>query len=315
MAWSALTHKFLGEWKEQKLEGKRLLVLWSGGADSTALLWLARELQKPLGFELTAGHFHHGPHPKFSEFRDRALRFCEEKAAEWGVPLLKSTAAQALSSEEEMREFRLHQSLEWKNQYLFDRILVAHHADDLLETRFFRLLRGTGLQGLASMAEWAPPFWRPFLPIPRTEIRKFLEWNQLAFKEDPSNFESDYRRNWIRQEIFPQLEKGLPGALKNLSESLQRMVDSFEESEGFENSEDWTTRGIPRPWFLTLTASQQKRALAQYLWSLGVRDFRQTQLEEVLKHLDNPELIHKLSTAGCDWSLNAERILALPRKA
>ena len=316
MAWSSLTHHFYGLWKNEALRGRRILVLWSGGADSTALVALLHELQKPLGYELIAGHLHHGPSVCLSA-RNQAEELCTEQAQRWGLPLLRERSSVILKNEEEMRDFRRAAALRWSEQHGVDRIALAHHADDLLETRFFRLLRGTSAQGLTAMREWEAPWWRPFLPISRSEILAYLEWNRLAFHEDPTNAELSYRRNWIRHEVFPLLEKGMPGSLRNLSQSLQRIIDETSvphktfDLEDFEpQNQDWTSPPIPRPWFQTLSAIQQKSTLARYLWQLGVRGFRHTQIEEVMKRLDKSQIVHNFSVAGCEWCVNAERIEA-----
>lgn len=310
MAWSSLTHRMFSEWRDQRLRGQRLLLLWSGGADSTALLGVARELEEPLGFELAAGHVHHGG---ASAFRENALRHCREFARERGVNFLEKRSPRELRGEEEMRDFRRKTALAWADENKFDRILVAHHSEDLLETRFFRLLRGTGCQGLGAMKGWAFPWWRPFLAISKREIRDYLEWNRLVFMDDPSNLDPAYRRNWLRHEIFPRLESAMPGSVRNLADSLARVAESLERSDEFEGRAEWRERGISRPWFLTLSAARQRQALALYLWELGVRDFRRNQLDEALKRLDNPQGEHRFNLAGCGWQITAQRILAQPR--
>ena len=318
MAWHSLTHEMHENWKTLGLKNQRLLVLCSGGADSVALSHLASELSRPLGYELTLGHFHHGPGSTEAEvYRDSAQNFCQKWAAELKLPFLIAQSSDVLKSEEEMRELRRSQALLWQKQNSFDRILLAHHAEDLLETRFFRLLRGTSERGVEAMKVWEKPWWRPFLKVGRGDLRNYLQWNHLSFCSDPSNEENVYRRNWLRNEVFPSLEKQMPGSLKNMQKFFDQMTSDFEEIQ----LEDKVLfgqialEGFSASWFLTLSMAQKRRTLAQYLWSLGVRNFRQTQLNEVMKHLDIPQNVHTFCAAGCEWQLNAGQIFARPQES
>ena len=311
MAWHALTHQMQMEWKKLNLKGQRFLVLCSGGRDSIVLAHLMTELAPPLGFDLTIGHFHHGP-GKSEIYRDEALQFCQKWTMEKGLPFLFKKSKLILNSEEEMRHFRRQQALLWQRENNFDRILLAHHSDDLLETRFFRVLRGTGVQGIEAMKVWEKPWWRPFLGVSSVTLQDYLNWHQLSFCNDPSNQENSYRRNWIRNELFPSLERNMPGSLQNMQFFFDRLVSDFEDIQQQDQADlvPSLETGISRSWIMTLSVAQQKRTLAQALWGMGVRNFRQTQINEVLKHLDISQNEHTFSAAGCDWQLNAGQILA-----
>lgn len=98
-----------------------------------------------------------------------------------------------------------------------DRVLTAHHLDDQAETVFLRLLRGTGLRGLAAMAPVSGKKLRPFLELTRREIADVARAWQVEWREDSSNAKTEYERNWLRHEIFPLLERRRPGLAKRLA--------------------------------------------------------------------------------------------------
>lgn len=86
-------------------------------------------------------------------------------------------------------------------------ILTAHHADDQAETVLFRLLRGSGLGGLAGIpARRDPGIVRPLLPFWRWEIEAHARSRGLGYRSDPSNGSLRYRRNWIRHRLIPEIE-------------------------------------------------------------------------------------------------------------
>lgn len=309
MAWSRLTHQFYSQWEPLGLRGQRLLLLMSGGTDSLALFFQFCELATPLGFAFEVLHVHHGGDA--ASARDEALEFCRNQASRALVKLHLQRSARALDSELEMRQFRKEAALRLREEQKFDRLVTAHQADDLLETRLFRIFRGTGAQGLASMREWHEPWWKPLLQTSRAELRDDLLWRGVSAFEDPTNQDLKYRRNWIRQSLLPQMEAEMPGSVAHFSRFLSQVVE--DAVVGFPQVHEWVQAGIPRSWFLQQTASEQRRALASYLFELGVKNYAHTQIEEVRKQLDNPKIVHTLTTAGCDWFLNQDAIYAVPQ--
>ena len=88
-----------------------------------------------------------------------------------------------------------------------DRIVTGHNADDNIETLFLNLMRGSGTTGLKGMLPDNGKIWRPLLNFHRKDIEEYLEEKNLQFITDSSNLSSDYRRNYLRNEIFPMLRK------------------------------------------------------------------------------------------------------------
>ncbi|MEX2513800.1 MAG: tRNA lysidine(34) synthetase TilS [Cyclobacteriaceae bacterium] len=107
-----------------------------------------------------------------------------------------------------------------------DGILVAHHADDQLETILLNLLRGTGLEGLYGMATKRDHIIRPLLPFTRVEIKDYLKAEKLEWREDSSNQKDDYKRNFLRNRVIPELNAFDPKASELMRFSFERIKDT-----------------------------------------------------------------------------------------
>ena len=117
------------------------------------------------------------------------------------------------SSETLMREAR-YEAL--NNDINEKEILVtAHHRDDKIETFFINLLRGTRLKGLTSIALKSNNIIRPMINISKSQIMKYAKENDIYFRNDVSNFDNSISRNWIRNELIPEVENRFPGNLNN----------------------------------------------------------------------------------------------------
>lgn len=301
--WQAFEHQVHNVLKEWPLSGKRLVVGLSGGADSVALLHVLQRIQSGQSFQLSACHVHHGygPDAAQNQYRDQAAEFCQNLCKQWKVEFHCAISDGLLESEEQLRNFRYQQLRNLKVDY----IVMAHHQDDLLETRLLRLIRGTGMQGLQAMKNESHGVLRPFLSISRTEIVDYLQQNQVSWLQDPSNSNTDFLRNWLRQDWLPQLEARQPGSLKSLSRSLQHIL----REETPLPADLWLSGpALSLPVFLSLSVTQQKSVLASYLLSLGHKDFTRAQLEEVIKHLDKKQIEHTFRLARLDWYVDAQQI-------
>lgn len=301
--WLYLEHHLWKEIKSHGLLDKKILVGFSGGVDSLALLWGLRRVKKN-GIE--ACYVHHGEGGN-SAYRDAAEVFCRNFCDEHEIPFhLKKNTGLVLNSEAELRDFR-HKSLEEVRQQTTAVLLaLAHHREDLLETRLLRLIRGTGPQGLMAMRVLQGALFRPFLKISKKDLQEYLGSFSLKAHEDPSNQDLHPMRNWLRQEWLVALEKRQAGAVNSLGRSLENLVDSLDENS---LSEDlFTENSLSHPHYLALSKTQQKQALAQYLLLRGVQDFSQSQLEEIQKRLDISQKELTFKVGGIDWVVNAQQI-------
>lgn len=301
--WLDLEHHLWRELQEQRLLPQKLLVGFSGGADSLALLWALHRVKKT---GLAAAYIHHGPGGNTS-YRDQAEQFCRDFCERHQIPFfVQKYEGASLSSEAELREFR-HRSLEHlRKQTGSDLLALAHHREDLLETRILRLIRGTGPQGLVAMRVLQGTFFRPFLKISKKDLLVYLEKYALSALEDPSNQDLHPLRNWLRQDWLRALEERQEGALNSLGRSLEALAEMGAVEELPEGLV--IDQGLSRSHFLAASSSQQKRALARLLLQEGVRNFSQAHLEEIQKRLDNSQKDFTFRVGGVEWVVNAQQI-------
>lgn len=316
--------------KLESVRASKVLVACSGGLDSVALLSALHAMAKKLDLILAVVHVHHGRSDQDlvqTRARDEARDHVQALASQLGLECEIAQAPDSLNlnSEEELRDFRLRVFSRVAEEKGFDFVALAHHADDLFETRLFRLIRGTGAQGLRAMSlvdEHADSGFddsigvrklRPFLGESRTAIRAYADHNQLRWIEDPSNADSNYFRNWLRTEWLPQLEEKRPGAGQSFSRSLETLVQELQSTKTVEEV-PVSLGKISRERFEGLELVRKSTLVANLTRSLGVRDFSQSRVEEVIKRLHHLESTGQknetFSVGGLEWTVSATHISA-----
>ena len=207
----------------------RVIVGFSGGADSSCLLVLLRRWCAENGVILEAAHVNHGIR---GEEADRDEEFCRERCRELGIPLrVKKADIPSLAKE---RGTGIEETARDVRYAFFDElaaqdgalIATAHNADDNLETVLFRLLRGTGLAGLCGI----PPvredrLIRPLIRDGAEAIRQWCADNAVPYVEDRTNAEADCARNRIRLNVLPLLR----GIFPSPEDAAARMTESLRE--------------------------------------------------------------------------------------
>ncbi|MBQ8310881.1 MAG: tRNA lysidine(34) synthetase TilS [Clostridia bacterium] len=213
-----------------------VLLAFSGGADSAALLHRLSEWAQIYGFSLTLAHVNHGIRGE-EALRDRT--FCEACAEQYGleicvldadVPRLAGESGKGI--EETAREVRYAYFERLMRERQIPLLATAHHADDNLETVLFRLARGTGVKGLSGIASArrfaGGTLTRPFLQVTKQEILAYCEANGVPFVTDGTNADPTYARNRIRMEVLPILEELFPGASRRVSRTAEELSEISE---------------------------------------------------------------------------------------
>jgi tRNA(Ile)-lysidine synthase len=201
--------------------GGTLVVAFSGGADSTALLHALAQLPAARAHGLRAIHIDHALHPDSASWSAR----CGAFAQSLGVPLdLRRVVVdrQAGSGPEDAARAARHAAFATALDP-DDVLVLAHHRDDQAETILLKLLRGAGPEGIGGMRAMRQCgkgyLWRPLLDTPRTLLREYLHAQGLSWIEDPSNGDTGLRRNFLRHEILPRLDTQWPEAGAALAHS------------------------------------------------------------------------------------------------
>jgi tRNA(Ile)-lysidine synthase len=217
--------------------GDRIVVAVSGGPDSMALLHMLSSVAKEEEITLIAAHVNHGFRVQESAHE---LQVVENFARQLGIPCetiqldlpsyIEETGRNSQAAAREKRYAFLH---EIAGRYGASRIALAHHGDDQAETVLMRLLRGTGLAGLAGIHskrfEKNVELIRPMLRMNKSGILRYCETYHIPYCEDSSNRERHYFRNIIRLDILPYLSQYNP----QLPQSLQRLADVAAAEDGF----------------------------------------------------------------------------------
>lgn len=146
---------------------------------------------------------------------------------------------QGQSIEMAARELRYGWFGQLCDEFGYDVVVVAHNANDNAETLMLNLLRGTGLNGLHGMATVSGNIFRPLLEVTRKQIEGYVLAHRVPYRDDSTNFESEYKRNKIRNEVFPVFEKVNPSFVK----TLNREIGYFAEAGSI--VEDWCRAQMP----------------------------------------------------------------------
>jgi tRNA(Ile)-lysidine synthase len=191
------------------------LVAVSGGADSVALaLAVARLAPAGAGERLVIAHADHCLRPDSAADADFVRQLAERLGARFvGRRLDVPTAGGREGLEGRARRLRYDFLAEAAHEVGARHVLVAHTADDQAETILHRLLRGTGVAGLAGMRRSRPladgvALLRPLLHVPRASVRAFLAATGQDWREDATNADVRHARNFLRHEILPRCEAG-----------------------------------------------------------------------------------------------------------
>lgn len=219
---------FIQNIANQKLieAGQRVLLAVSGGIDSMALLHLFERS----GFEYGVVHCNFHLRGKES---DGDEDFVREQVEQHGIPSFfkdfeteEFARLRGISIEMAARELRYEYFEKIRQEQGFDLIATAHHQDDLIETFFLNLSRKTGIHGLTGIKDKAGHLIRPLLFADREEIEKYAKGHFIEFREDSSNNEVVFQRNFLRHKILPLFSEMNPAFKKNVLAGISNLKEA-----------------------------------------------------------------------------------------
>jgi len=203
----------------------QLLLGVSGGKDSMAMAHLMLEL----GYSIAIAHVNYQLRGIDSNKDENLVKdFAKSLRVPFFLKKLERNELAGTGIQQNARKIRYQYFEEIAKKDDFDLILTAHHRDDLIETVLLNFLRGAGPDGMAGIRAKRGIIRRPLLNIKSEEIHQYVKKHKIPWREDVSNAESKYYRNFIRNELIPLIESRWPACKDTIhrhSEIMQEMVN------------------------------------------------------------------------------------------
>lgn len=241
---------------EVQVKPGKYVVAVSGGVDSMVLLHL---LLKVPQVELVVAHYDHGMRHESASDRQFVEGYCTKKGLvfEYEQGNLGPRASEATA-----REYRYDFLKRIKEKHNADSVATAHHQDDLIETMFINLFRGTNRRGLASLKS-TPYFVRPLLNYSKQDITQYAHDNKIDWVEDQTNTDKRYLRNQIRLEIIPKMDKNQRKQIVEMQLSLANLNREIDQEiatllSGYSGA-------VERTWFIQFPYVIQCELVAEIL--------------------------------------------------
>lgn len=214
---------------------RRWHVAYSGGLDSRVLLhlvWLMRQRAFAAGEsfpEVCAVHVNHQLQPSADTWAERCQAICSDYNISFECHRVTIQGSrQGIESLARAARYEVFESLVEHDGLM----LLAHHQDDQAETFLLRLMRGAGLAGLAAMPAarnlGRGELFRPMLNLSRAELAAYAEEHRLEWIEDPSNGNTQYRRNFLRHHVMPKLAEKWPNYRNSIASAAELQAEASE---------------------------------------------------------------------------------------
>lgn len=276
--------------KEYELQDKTIIVGFSGGYDSMCLLDILSKIKEQEGFwdlNIIAAHFNHNWR---GEEALKEQEVCRLFAASRGVEFYTRTASPSVKkTENDARIARYEFFEEAMEEYDADAVFTAHNKDDNAETVLYRVIKGTGLVGLKGISVRRNCFYRPLLKISRAEIVDYCNKNNLNPNNDSSNADTSYRRNYLRLNVIPALEKINPSvkdSLNTLAEVCSSENAIIEEYLTDIRAKVFVEDRIVSSEFKKLSKPVKMRLLHEYIQKFDL-DYDFKKIKEVYDFIEN----------------------------
>ena len=227
-------------------DGAAIAVACSGGLDSAVLLNLSADFCARRGHTLHVFHVHHGLSPNADQWLAHVQNECLRLNLSFDARKVHVTTIDQHGPENAARRARYEALADMCTTHRVELLLTAHHQDDQAETILLQSLRGSGLPGWSGMAEIhrehallpaTVTLARPLLACSRQQLEQIAQKRTIDHIVDESNEDARYKRNAIRHEIFPVIEKHFQGFTQALARSsshfqtAQRLLDELAQRD------------------------------------------------------------------------------------
>ena len=254
-------------------KGGRYVIAVSGGVDSVCLLHI---LNKYKQYELVVAHFDHGI--RSDSALDKAL--VEGLANQYKLPFYSEEGKLGpTASEAAARKARYEFLAQVRQNTGSVAIITAHHQDDRLETLFINLIRGTGRKGLSSIGE-SKDIKRPLLNVSKAELKTYANQHKLSWREDSTNQDQRYLRNYIRSNVLPKLNKRDRLKLLELMDR-QREINKRIDRDMRKLYQNGGLGKLERKVLADLTYNESKELVASWLRDNNLVNFDHRTIERI----------------------------------
>lgn len=251
------------------------IVAVSGGVDSVVLLDI---LHRRGGRKLIVAHYDHGIRDNSHDDR----LFVQNVALRYNLPFIFDEGRLGpRASEATAREARYAFLRKIKSSAGAAAIVTAHHEDDLLETAILNLLRGTGRKGLSSLRS-TDDIYRPLLVTPKAHIITYANKHGLTWREDSTNANPNYLRNYVRHRLLTRFDRDTRRKLRELIESARLTNDELDALLAKQLKLQPDSGELDRQWFISLPHAVSREVLATWLRGHQVADFDRKGLERMV---------------------------------
>jgi tRNA(Ile)-lysidine synthase len=275
------------------------VVAVSGGVDSGVLLDM---LASQPGLRLIVAHYDHGIREDSAEDREHV----EALARNYKLPFIYEEGKLGKgASEDAARQARYEFLRRVKKEQGADKIVTAHHQDDLLETVIHNLTRGTGRLGLAPMRS-SPDIVRPLIDTPKSELLAYAKEHKLKWREDSTNSDETYKRNYIRHKIVPRLSPAGREKLLKLAEKTGEHNQEIDKLIRVFLRATSSGQELHRHDFIMLDHALSREVMAAWLRANSIRDFDKTTIER-LTHAAKTFSAGKRSDVNGKWQLKIKK--------
>ena len=273
----------------QKFNVKSVLIGFSGGVDSTVLAYCLSKIEN---LNVRAVYVNHGVSKNTKYWETFCEEFCLENNIEFHSRNVDCSNLNGDSFEAVARNKRydVYKSLLQDNEYL----CLGQHSDDQVETVLLQLFRGTGLSGLSGMplcSDFGKGYiLRPFLDndvmtISKNIIEEFSEKNDIEHIFDESNDSNKYRRNFLRNDIIPQIEK----EFGKIDKAIMRTANNCAEAQNYIESKslDIKENKFEVKDVSTLSLFEIKNSIQKWIKNNGFQPLSSNKLKALIKFIEN----------------------------
>ncbi|GAA0725995.1 tRNA lysidine(34) synthetase TilS [Clostridium malenominatum] len=300
------------EEKQMISKGDKIIIAVSGGPDSICLLHILWQLKKKYSIELYVAHVNHCLRGEDADKDEDFVRqFCKDYNIDFysaRIQVDEIAKEKKISFETAAREVRYTFFKEVMERVNGNKIALAHNANDQCETVLMRIMRGTGIEGLAGIKPLRDNIYiRPLIKITREEIEDYCRSNVLETRLDKSNLETIYTRNKIRLELIPYIKENFNS---NIVQSINRLVENIEWDIEFM---DFISKEIYNKYaqeeqdrvILLKELFLEPRAIISRVIRNAINSLQGNLLNFEKVHIDNIIKLHKLGTG---------KIIELPKE-